>query len=101
MNALLDVKNGASIYRTGVLGVQHASEGQFWALENPIATIGYSAKYGLPATSSGYRFVVGGTIKDGMSIVTRESPGIGSNLGGAIEVVTPAHGVVINWFHMP
>jgi hypothetical protein len=87
LEALSDARNGATVYRTGTLGVQNVSEGQFWALRNPLATSGYTNLYGLPETSSGYRFVVGGTLKKSVRVVTREAPGLGSNAGGAIEVV--------------
>jgi hypothetical protein len=31
--------------------------------------------------------------------ITREAPGIGSNVGGAIEVVTPIGNVILETFH--
>lgn len=100
-SALIEAENGATVYRVGTLGVQHIEEGQFWALRNPLSTVGYAEEYGLPTASVGYRFVVGGTVKDSAVIITREALGIGVNAGGAIEVVTPIHGVRIDWFHMP
>jgi hypothetical protein len=34
-------------------------------------------------------------------VVTRSAPGLGTNAGGAIEVVTNPGGVGNLWFHMP
>ncbi len=33
--------------------------------------------------------------------LTRPAPGIGTNLGGSMEVVVQPGGVQIEWFHMP
>ncbi|MEM8939928.1 MAG: hypothetical protein AAGC64_11325, partial [Bacteroidota bacterium] len=41
-----------------------------------------------------------GQIKPGANFVTREAPGIGSNTGGAIEVVTDPNAVKIETFNM-
>ena len=70
-SALIEAENGATVYRVGTLGVQHIEEGQFWALRNPLSTVGYAEEYGLPTASAGYRFVVGGTVKDSAVIITR------------------------------
>jgi hypothetical protein len=43
---------------------------------------------------------MGGTIKLGTNFVTRPAPGIGTNTGGAIEVVTPPGGVRLDFFYM-
>ncbi len=101
LDSLSNVRNGSTVYRTGTLGIQNISEGQFWALKNPLVTSGYAEQYGLPTAWQGYKFVVGGTIKNSARVVTREAPGLGANAGGAIEVVTPPKGVMLNWFHMP
>lgn len=88
-------KEGA-LFRRGSTGVNGASEGQFWALENPI-TEGYARKYGLP--KDGFNFVESGRVRDGARFITREAPGVGSNSGGAIEVVTGQGDVLLNSFN--
>lgn len=92
------VAEGAQIYRAGQFGVQQGSAGQFWSLNNPLSTRNYSNVSGMP-TSASPEWIMAGTVRPGASFVTRGSPGLGSNLGGAMEVVVPADAVRVNWFH--
>lgn len=39
-----------------------------------------------------------GTIPKNVPFITREAPGIGSNAGGAVEVVTPSNSVKLESF---
>lgn len=48
-----------------------------------------------------FDFVEIGTLKKGSPFITREAPGIGSNSGGSIEVVTNPNGVMLKSFKMP
>jgi hypothetical protein len=93
------VSNGAEIYRGGVLGKTNVAEGQFWAPENPLLP-GYADRYGVGSYNSLPDFVVGGSMKSGEHFITRNAPGVGSNLGGALEVVTRPNAVHLNYFNM-
>ena len=87
------------MYRAGQFGISHAGEGQYWSLSNPLVTANYVGSQGLPV--SGFDFVIAGRVSEGVQFVTRYSPGIGNNPGGALEVVVPVNGVSIQWFHIP
>jgi RHS repeat-associated protein len=92
------VENGADLYRTGTLGKSQTSEAQFWALENP-RTPGYAPRHGIPQENiENANSVEAGKLKLGTNYITREVPGVGSNLGGGIEVVTEESGVILNYF---
>ena len=52
-------------------------------------------------TGGGQTFMMGGGANPAMNFITREAPGLGQNLGGAIEAVVSPNGVIIKWFHMP
>jgi RHS repeat-associated protein len=91
---------GAMLYRGGVLGKSAAAEGQFWSLENPLSP-GYAARYGLPEGTATFNFVEMATLNPGATFVTRVAPGLGSNAGGAIEVVVTPGGVIMRGFTMP
>jgi len=93
------VSNGAEIYRGGLLGKTNVAEGQFWAPENPLNP-GYASRYGAGSYSGPPDFVIGGNLKPGIPFITRPAPGVGSNVGGALEIVTRANGVHINFFFM-
>ena len=93
------VSNGAEIYRGGVLGKTNVAEGQFWAPENPLNP-GYASRYGAGSYSGPPDFVIGGNLKPGKPFITRHAPGVGSNAGGALETVTRANGVHLNYFYM-
>ena len=57
---------------------------------------------GMPSGSNGgYRFIMGGSYKQGATIVTRNASGIGLNAGGAMEAVIQPAGVRLDWFYMP
>jgi hypothetical protein len=45
--------------------------------------------------------MMGGTVKPGANLITRPAPGIGTNVGGAMEAVVDPGGVKLKWFHMP
>jgi len=93
------VSNGMEIYRGGALGKTNVAEGQFWAPENPLNP-GYSSRYGAGSYSGLPDFVIGGNLKAGTPLITRAAPGVGANAGGALEIVTQANGVHINYFYM-
>jgi hypothetical protein len=98
------VESGGTVYRQGVTGTQQTAEGQFWAGQNPASTPGYANSYGTPGTQVAegeYPWIMGGTVEPGTPFVTRGAPGIGTNLGGAPEVVVNPGGVRNLWFHMP
>ena len=93
------VSGGAEIYRGGALGKTNVAEGQFWAPENPLNP-GYASRYGAGSYSGLPDFVIGGNLKPDTPFITRHAPGVGSNAGGALEIVTRANGVHINYFFM-
>ena len=92
------VKNGGEIYRGGTLGRSYAAEGQFWAPQSPLSP-GYANNYGVEFSKMNY--IIGGTQVEGASFITRIAPGLGQNLGGAIEIVTNPGSVRLTFFHMP
>jgi len=100
--ALSEARAGGTLYRQGSFGVQETTSAQFWSPRNPLATPGYANSTGLPGGAApAADWVMGGTLKGGAQAVTRASPGLGANAGGAIEVVTTPGGVGSFWFHMP
>jgi hypothetical protein len=103
LQARAAVQQGATLYRVGTLGRSAGPEGQYWSLQNPIATPGYATTYGLPAPREGVTtvFVEPGELNPGAKLITRSAPGIGSNTGGAIEVVTDPGSMTLNGFFMP
>jgi hypothetical protein len=100
--ALQDARAGAQLYRQGSFGAQETAGGQFWALSNPLTTCGYASQFGTPGSAApAIDWVMGGTLRPGAEAVTRFAPGLGTNAGGAIEIVTNPGGVGSVWFHMP
>ncbi|MEM0942021.1 MAG: hypothetical protein AAGI25_19860, partial [Bacteroidota bacterium] len=104
-SAMDQVDEGADLFRIGTFGKSNTVEAQFWSLENPASITNiddFAKKYGIPAENlrEGKFFVQQGQIKPGANFVTREAPGIGSNTGGAIEVVTDPNSVKIETFNM-
>lgn len=95
-----NVKNGATVYRTGTLGKQNLAEGQYWGTKNPLSTENYAQSYGMTPTGNGQSFVIGGKVRNG-NFVTREAPGYGNNPGGAVETVVPSGNVRLDFFYMP
>jgi len=93
------VTNGTELYRGGVLGKSNVAEGQFWAPESPLNP-GFTSRYGTGSYSGSPDFVASGNIKPGVTFITRYAPRVGSNAGGALEVVTRANGVRITSFFM-
>jgi hypothetical protein len=92
------VYNGAPVYRGGTLGRSETGEAMFWAPEGPWVP-GFGAKYGIPQGNiANYDFQIMGTVNRGTRFVTRPAPGIGSNPGGALEVVTQRNGVSLQYF---
>ena len=67
-------------------------------MEHPL-TPGFASRYGIPAENvSNADFFEEARVPQGVPFITREAPGVGSNLGGGIEVVVPAGGADLNWF---
>jgi hypothetical protein len=90
------VENGASVYRLGTRGSSNTgAKAQFWSPEHPL-TPGYGNKYGIPQENIDKAdFIETAIIKDGGNFITRPAPGVGSNAGGAIEVVVPEGGIIV------
>lgn len=96
--ARVDVESGATLWRIGTMGRSAAGEAQFWALEHPL-TSGFAARHGIPARNIlNADFIEAAILKPGTPFVTRGAPGVGTNLGGAIEVVVPEGGVALRGF---
>ena len=93
------VDNGGELYRTGTFGKSNTTNAQFWSPKNPISTSNYASKYGL--ANSKVDYIIGGQKVQGTSYVTRTAPGVNTNLGGGIEVVTYPNSVKLKFFHMP
>jgi len=55
---------------------------------------------GMPSGGTGGPFIMGGRVNPASSVITRPAPGIGVNIGGLLEAVTPPGGVTLDWFHM-
>jgi filamentous hemagglutinin len=80
------------------MGKSQAGEAQFWSLEHPDSP-GYAQRYGIPQENIvNANFLGTGVLKSDTPFVTRPAPQVGSNSGGGIEVVTPAHGVRLKSF---
>ncbi|MBD3341159.1 MAG: hypothetical protein GF353_18785 [Candidatus Lokiarchaeota archaeon] len=96
--ARVQVKNGATLYRLGTTGKSAAAEAQFWSLEHPL-TAGFASRYGIPSKNViNANFIETATLKQGSKFITRTAPGVGSNVGGGIEVVVPLNSIKLNSF---
>jgi len=105
------VEAGRTIYRRGYTGTadsetaQLTSEAQYWSLTNPATTANYEGIHGMPPTGTAaggsYPWIGAASLKPGAAVVTRSSPGMGANPGGAMEAVIPPSSVKWEWFHMP
>jgi hypothetical protein len=91
------VEAGLPLYRAGTLGRNAAGEAQFWAPESPFNP-GYSARYGTPFSEP--NFILGGTLREGSVYTTGPAAALGSNPGGALEIVTEPGAVHLDFFHM-
>jgi len=89
--ALGQVRNGATVYRTGTLGSSMAGESQYWSLMNP-ASPGYASLMGVPAGAP--NFVLSGVLRPGACVITNEAAALGANAGRGIQVVTEPGDVV-------
>ena len=96
--ALSEANSGGALFRTGQLGKSMTAESQYWSLQNPL-TPGYAGQIGLPGVTPD--FIMGGTLNSGASVITNAARALGSNAGGAIQVVTSEGGVGIQFFVMP
>jgi hypothetical protein len=94
-----EVAGGRPLFRGGTIGRSATGEGQFWAPESPLSPE-YASRYGV-ASFTEPDFVIEGTLREGTQFVTRTAPAVGSNPGGALEVVTEPNGVRVDSFHMP
>ncbi|HEU0296345.1 MAG TPA: RHS repeat-associated core domain-containing protein [Anaerolineales bacterium] len=96
LQARTAVENGANLYKFGTLENSNLYNSQYWSLDNPVLNPSYINDYGIPAgNTQGTQFLAVGKIVDGANFITRTAPGVGSNLGGAIEVVVEEFGVQI------
>ena len=91
------VKQGGRVYRGGTYGRSKIADAQFGAPESPL-TVGYAKKYGVDFGQMDY--IIGGYVKKETKFITRPAPGLGSNSGGAIEIVTPPNSVELQYFYM-
>ncbi|UNY99061.1 hypothetical protein MQE36_01625 [Zhouia spongiae] len=97
------VQQERKVYRLGTLNRSQAGEAQFWSPENPYSYESiweYADKYGIPHENlkGDNIFFEIGLIPDNVPFITREAPGMGNNLGGAIEVVTPEKSIKLESF---
>jgi len=93
--ARAEIEGGARIWRIGTTGQSQAAEAQFWTTENP-ASPGFASRYGIPESNvANSDFIESAVLKPGTPFVTRPAPGVGSNLGGGVEVVVPEGGVTM------
>jgi RHS repeat-associated protein len=99
--ALADVNNGAMLYRSGTLGDNMAAESQYWSLNNPLLTPNYPQSMGMPGAGSGDPFILGGQLIPNSAAITNYAPGLGSNPGGGLQVVTTPGAVNVTFFHTP
>ena len=102
--ALQKVKDGANLYRIGTLGQSAAAEAQYWAPENPLNITDikqFAEKYGIPEENlkTGDFFVEIAKPKNVLTLISREAPSYGGNLGGSVEIVVPLNGVILESFH--
>jgi hypothetical protein len=103
LEARSEVQSGATLYKIGTFGPSDVLKSQYWALENPFTDPNYVSKYGIPPENltGGESFLIIGHIREGFDFITRVAPGVGSYVGGAIEVVVQECGVKIIAFIMP
>jgi hypothetical protein len=74
-----------------------------------LATLGQRVRPFMPLTAISMQekavqispFLVIGQALPNANLITRGAPGVGGNLGGAIEVVTDFYGVTLSAFTMP
>jgi hypothetical protein len=96
--ARAQVSNGATLWRIGTTGKSAAGEAQFWALENPLSP-GFASRYGIPPSNVvNANFIESAMLGPGSPFVTRVAPGVGTNIGGGIEVVVPEGGGILQYF---
>lgn len=93
-----NIGNGNYLYRAGQFGRFNTIDAQFWAPENPLSS-GYAEKYGVDFKKVDY--IIRGKIKPGTNFITRLAPGLGSNGGGGLEIVTDPYNVIIDSYIMP
>ena len=93
-----NISNGDYVYRAGQFGRSNTTDAQFWAPENPLSP-GYAEKYGVDFKNVDY--IIRGKIKSGVNFITRPAPGLGSNAGGGLEIVTNPNDVGIDSYIMP
>ena len=87
------VEQGAELYRFGTTTVSEMAEGQFWALQHHLSP-GFARSLGIPASNvKAADFIMMGVLRRGSPFITRQAPGVGRHVGGAMEVVVPPGGV--------
>ena len=95
------IARGQQVFRGGEFGTSMGAEGQFWAAESALAA-GFASRIGAATLGEGApQFMLGGTVAADATFVTRAAPGVGRNVGGALEVVVPPGAVRLDFFHMP
>ena len=93
---------GAPLYKIGTTNVSRTAESQFWSLTDPrtINPREFAQQFGIPRENMNFNFVIQGRLKSGAQALTRPAPGVGSNSGGSLEVVTHPNTVGIETFNM-
>lgn len=91
-----EVEEGGKLYRIGTKGrSQTGTTAQFWSPQHPFSE-GFGKNYGIPEQNiKNIDFIESAIIKKDGVFVTRKAPGVGNNLGGAIEIVVPEGQVII------
>ncbi len=99
--AMAEARAGGTVYRQGSFGVQETTGAQFWSPANPASTPNYASGVGMSGGAATPNWVMGGTVRPGAAAVSRSAPGLGTNVGGKIEIVVQPGGVCGTWFCMP
>lgn len=86
--------------KVGTTGRSEATGSHSWALEHPLSP-GFAGRHGIPESNvANANFIQTAKQRPGASFVTRPAPAFGENAGGAMEVVVPPDGVVMQSFTM-
>jgi len=87
LDAIPTVESGATLYRAGNMATSNLTNPQYWSLQNPLTTPGYALTNGMPAATSTFNYIQTGVLQPGGSFITNFATWIGTNTGGALQVV--------------
>ena len=85
--ALRQIRDGATVYKGGVLGRSETTASQFLSLENPLNP-GNASRYGIPPANSSFNFILSGRVQPGAPLITRPAAGVAPTLKPGMEGVT-------------